>query len=133
MTVSEPDDPLLSVLDYRDERTRTLLLKWSSYLVGESGDEGALRALMYYETIGWISTAVLEQMTEYVSSVTAENETTESGIGGVLSERLEDTPFELHAGSLYYIGALAGHDVEEEALSVFGTHDRVSTRFESSP
>jgi archaellum component FlaD/FlaE len=109
-----------------------MLLKWCEYLVSEAGEEGALRALMYYETIGWISTNVFEQVTEYVSSVSAD-ETGDTGVEGVISERLEDTPFELHAGSLYYIGGLAGHNVEEQALEVFGAHDRVAKRFGSEP
>lgn len=129
-TPSPSGDYLTTVDD--SERTRVLMLNWAEYLVHTASVDGALRALTYYENIGWISSEVLEKMTEYVSDMAEDDDVDDEDLkpDGEIIEQLKDTPFELHAGSLQYIANLAEADIEEEILELYATEDRISNRRE---
>lgn len=111
------------------EQSRVHMLNWAEYLVHKTGVDGALRSLTYYENIGWISPAVLERMTDYVSDMDgADADEDDVRPEGELINHLEGTPFELHAGSLQYIANLANHDIEEQLLDLYTTDDRIGNR-----
>ena len=125
---SNNGDYLATVDD--SERTRVLLLNWAEYLVHTASVDGALRALTYYENIGWISAEVLEKMTEYVSDMAEDEDLDGDDLrpNGEIMDQLEGTPFELHAGSLQYIANLAEEDIEDEILALYTAEDRIENR-----
>lgn len=123
---SSSDEYLSRVKD--GEQDRVMMLNWSEYLIHTAGEEGALRALTYYENIGWISDEVLQQMTDYVSDMAEDSDLDDDALrpDGELVDRLEGTPFELHAGSLQYIAKLADDDVSDEIRGLYSTEERIN-------
>ncbi len=122
-------DDYLSRVDDTEE-TRVLMLNWAEYLIHTAGEDGALQALMYYENIGWISDEVLQQMTEYISDMAGDPDQSNDPPrpDGEILERLEDTPFELHAGSLQYIADISGDRINADVLNILSAEDRIENR-----
>lgn len=122
-------DTYLSRVDDSEE-TRVLMLNWAEYLTHNADEDGALQALMYYENIGWISDDVLQQMTEYISDMAGDSEQPDDPPHpeGEIIERLEDTPFELHAGSLQYIAEISGDRINADVLNLLSAEDRIENR-----
>ncbi len=73
------------------------IIDWLDPLVAAAGIQGALDALAYYESIGWISTATEEQLQDYVRLVADPD----------LGARTRQADMHHHRRSLTYIARLA--------------------------
>lgn len=86
-----------------------LVIEWLSYLNEASDTSEALRAIRYYETVGWIGDEAADSLERYLS-----------GIGGGELQPLPGSETQLtidhHTASLHYIGRLGGADIEVERL-----------------
>ena len=90
-----------------------LVIEWLSYLRSQSSTSEALRAIKYYETIGWIGSPAANSLQRYLSGLTGEDVAPSSGGGTQLT-------IDHHTNSLHYIGKLAGTDVDVERLEWSG-------------
>ncbi len=73
------------------------IIDWLDPLVAAAGIQGALDALAYYESVGWISTATEKQLQEYVRLVADPD----------LGARTRQADMHHHRRSLTYIARLA--------------------------
>lgn len=48
--------------------TEVMTVEWLEYLVDEVGIRGTVRALDYYETIGWLTEEAVEELNEYLAA-----------------------------------------------------------------
>ena len=90
-----------------------LVIEWLSYLRSQSSTSEALRAIKYYETIGWIGGPAANALQRYLSGLTGEEAAPSSGGGTQLT-------IDHHTNSLHYIGKLGGTDVDVERLEWSG-------------
>jgi hypothetical protein len=101
-------------------------MEWARYLAASFGTEGALDALQYYESVGWISPSVRRTMVDHVRGLPLDE--LEESPGGTdvdaeidLDESvapLADSPFERHAKSLEYVAAIAGDSLAGELQTI---------------
>ena len=93
--------------------TELLVIEWLSYLRGHSSTAEALRAIKYYETIGWIGASAADSLREYLSGLAGED---------VTSSPTDATQLTIdhHTNSLQYIGKLGGKHVDVERLEWTG-------------
>lgn len=90
-----------------------LVIEWLTYLRSQSSTSEALRAIKYYETIGWIGDPAANSLQRYLSGLTGEEVAPSSGGGTQLT-------IDHHTNSLHYIGKLGGTDVDVERLEWSG-------------
>jgi archaellum component FlaD/FlaE/archaellum component FlaC len=90
-----------------------LVIEWLSYLRNQSSTSEALRAIKYYETIGWIGSPAADSLQRYLSGLTGDDVAPSSGGGTQLT-------IDHHTNSLHYIGKLGGTDVNVERLEWTG-------------
>jgi len=91
-----------------------LVIEWLTYLRDESGTAEALRAIRYYESIGWIGGSAAETLQQYLTGLgTGEQTDTVEG-----ETRLS---IDHHTNSLRYIGRLGGADIDVERLDWGGS------------
>jgi archaellum component FlaD/FlaE len=107
------------------EHERVLMLRWGEYLIDRLGTVGALEALLWYGSNGYISDRVASQMTEYIADMEPEQVSETPDPSGELVTRLEDGVFAVHAGSLEFIAKIAGDDLDVELLALASPYDRI--------
>ena len=76
-----------------------VIFEWLEYLVGMAGFKGALEALRYYRTIGWVTDDIEDALADYLRSFDDPNINEPSGL------RRSD-----HQLSLVYVAKLAAMD-----------------------
>lgn len=76
-----------------------VIFEWLEYLVGMAGFKGALEALRYYRTIGWVTDDIEDTLADYLRSFDDPNLSDPSGL------RRSD-----HQLSLVYVAKLAAMD-----------------------
>jgi len=86
-----------------------LVIEWLSYLEGHSSTSEALRAIRYYETIGWVGHDAAEDLQGYLYGLSEAPPSPPAGGGTQLT-------IDHHTNSLHYIGKLGGTDVDVERL-----------------
>jgi flagellar protein FlaE len=72
--------------------TEVMTVEWLEYLVDEVGIRGTVRALDYYETIGWLTEEAVEELDEYLAAFEDPDQ--------------EDLSIEHHLRSLDYVEEL---------------------------
>lgn len=133
MSVSKP---YLDTLDYSPDGVHATL-QWVAYLGETFGANATLSCLQYYERIGWIGPAVLQQMTTYMQGLSLDeihNKKYEEPV--ILDEPFENlsgSPFSAHAKSLMFIGEIANDDLEEHILIASLADRRIERSREEGP
>lgn len=123
-----PQKPYLDSLD-PDAAGVKVVIDWMKYLGETFGTAGALDSLRYYERLGWISPEARDQLVGYLRGLSLDElhnkKYDEPGtLDGPLSS-LSGGPFGAHARSLEYVAAIAGDDLEAEALRSSMAEQRV--------
>jgi len=112
-----PDTPYLPSLGAAPEQVPEAL-EWARYLARTFGTSGALDALRYYESLGWISDGVRAELTRYLAGLSMDElhnkKYDEPGTPGGALSSLDGTPFGAHAESLRYVARLAGDEADLE-------------------
>lgn len=83
--VASDDDAYLAALS-RGYATEVLLMEWLTMLIDIAGPPGALKALDYYENIGWISRPVKHQLEDLLGGARVPAETTARRPGDLTTE-----------------------------------------------
>lgn len=115
--VAEPEatKPYLEALPDDPEAT-SVALRWAEYLGETFGASGALSALRYYESLGWITPPVRRTVTDYLCGLPSEEIHTKKYDEPVSIDppldRLNGSPFGAHGRSLQYVAELADDDLE---------------------
>ncbi|WP_339105749.1 FlaD/FlaE family flagellar protein [Haloterrigena salinisoli] len=125
--------PYLETLERSAGRTDATI-QWARFLGETFGTTGALNCLRYYETLGWISSLVREQMVSYLRGLS---------LGEIHNKRYDEptsleypleslsgTLFSAHAQSLEYIATIRGDDLEEHVMIARMADRRVERRID---
>lgn len=84
-----------------------LMLKWLEFLVKKAGYMGMIKALLYYEELGWISEPVRSRLIKYAEEIKAE-----AGQYGKHTLSIKD-----HVVSLFFISKLQGIKISPRVYS----------------
>lgn len=92
--------------------TEFVVLEWLGYLLDHADAAGALRAINYYETIGWIGSAAAEELRAVLEGFQQRNGDQPVRGGPQLT-------IDHHVRSLEYIGQLAGDEIETAEIEAW--------------